>query len=93
MGLGVAAFLAFLMAIVSKGRAATEYALLSSVFALSRSFAGWAGGFGAHELGYAAYFLLTFFLAFPAYFFLPWVKRMLARTEPGPATPPVQAAQ
>jgi PAT family beta-lactamase induction signal transducer AmpG len=76
-GLGTAAFLAFLMAIVAKQRAATEYALLSSVFALSRSFAGWAGGFGAHEMGYAPYFLLTFFLAFPAYALLPWVNRML----------------
>jgi PAT family beta-lactamase induction signal transducer AmpG len=81
-GLGTAAFLAFLMAIVDKNRAATEYALLSSVFALSRSFAGWASGFGAQEMGYSAYFLLTFFLAFPAYFFLPWVKKMLVRTEP-----------
>lgn len=85
-GLGTAAFLAFLMAIVSKQRAATEYALLSSVFALSRSFAGWASGFGAEEMGYSAYFLLTFFLAFPAYFFLPWVKSMLARTEPVPGS-------
>ena len=87
-GLGTAAFLAFLMAIVAKERAATEYALLSSVFALSRSFAGWASGFGAQEMGYAGYFLLTFFLAFPAYFFLPWVKRMLMRTETPAAIPP-----
>jgi PAT family beta-lactamase induction signal transducer AmpG len=79
-GLGTAAFLAFLMAIVNKQRAATEYALLSSVFALSRSFSGWASGFGVESMGYAGYFLLTFFLAFPAYFFLPWVKQMLDRT-------------
>jgi PAT family beta-lactamase induction signal transducer AmpG len=85
-GLGTAAFLAFLMAIVDKRRAATEYALLSSVFALSRSFAGWASGIGAQEMGYAAYFLLTFFLAFPAYFFLPWIRQMLARTETEPAS-------
>lgn len=76
-GLGTAAFLAFLMAIVDKKHAATEYALLSSVFALSRSFSGWAGGFGAQAMGYAPYFLLTFFLAFPAYLLLPWVKKML----------------
>jgi MFS transporter, PAT family, beta-lactamase induction signal transducer AmpG len=76
-GLGTAAFLAFLMAIVDKRHSATEYALLSSVFALSRSVAGWAGGFGAQELGYADFFLLTFFLSFPAYAFLPWVRRML----------------
>jgi len=76
-GLGTAAFLAFLMAIVDKRHSATEYALLSSVFALSRSVAGWASGFGAQELGYAKYFLLTFFLSFPAYALLPWVRRML----------------
>jgi PAT family beta-lactamase induction signal transducer AmpG len=80
-GLGSAAFLAFLMAIVSKKRTASEYALLSSIFALSRSVAGWAGGFGAEAMGYGPYFTLTFFLAFPAYFFLPWVKRMLDNTK------------
>jgi PAT family beta-lactamase induction signal transducer AmpG len=76
-GLGTAAFLAFLMAIVDKRHSATEYALLSSVFALSRSVAGWASGFGAEAMGYGPYFLLTFFLAFPAYLLLPWVRRML----------------
>jgi len=86
-GLGTAAFLAFLMAIVDPRRAATEYALLSSVFALSRSVAGWAGGFGAQEMGYAPYFLLTFFLAFPAYVFLPWVRSVLARGQPGSTAP------
>ena len=84
-GLGTAAFLAFLMAIVDKQRAATQYALLSSLFALSRSLAGWAGGYGAAGMGYADYFLLTFFLAFPAYLLLPWVAGMLRRT-PGSAT-------
>ncbi len=77
-GLGTAAFAAFLMAIVDKRHSATEYALLSSVFALSRSVSGWASGFGAEVLGYAPYFLLTFFLSFPAYLLLPWAKKMLA---------------
>jgi PAT family beta-lactamase induction signal transducer AmpG len=86
-GLGTAAFLAFLMAIVQKERAATEYALLSSVFALSRSVAGWAGGLGAQSMGYANWFLLTFFLAAPAYLLLPWVRRMLTRGDVEPAKP------
>jgi PAT family beta-lactamase induction signal transducer AmpG len=86
-GLGTAAFLAFLMAIVDKRHSATEYALLSSVFALSRSVAGWAGGFGAEAMGYAPYFLLTFFLSFPAYALLPWVKRMLAHADARTASP------
>jgi PAT family beta-lactamase induction signal transducer AmpG len=80
-GLGTAAFLAFLMAIVDKRHSATEYALLSSVFALSRSVSGWAGGYGAESMGYADYFLLTFFLAFPAYLLLPWVRKMLVYVE------------
>jgi len=79
-GLGTAAFLAFLMAIVDKKHTATEYALLSSLFALTRHLAGYASGFGAHYMGYAPYFLLTFFLSFPAYLLLPWVSRMLVAT-------------
>jgi PAT family beta-lactamase induction signal transducer AmpG len=82
-GLGTAAFLAFLMAIVDKSRATTEYAILSSIFAFSRSIAGWAGGIGAQELGYATYFALTFVLAFPAYALLPWIKSILTSSEEG----------
>jgi len=77
LGLGSAAFLAFLMAIVNKKYSAAEYALLSSLFALTRHLAGFASGFGAHYLGYESYFMLTFFLHFPAYVFLPWVAKML----------------
>ncbi|HEY0635066.1 MAG TPA: MFS transporter, partial [Gammaproteobacteria bacterium] len=87
-GLGTAAFLAFLMAIVDKRRSAAEYALLSSVFALSRSVAGFASGFGVEAMGYAPYFLFTFFLAFPAYLLLPWVLRMLNRTSSQQETQP-----
>jgi PAT family beta-lactamase induction signal transducer AmpG len=91
-GLGTAAFLAFLMAIVQKERAATEYALLSSVFALSRSVAGWVGGLGATAMGYGNWFLLTFFLAIPAYLLLPWVRQMLRASGRGVAVRPVPAA-
>ncbi len=87
-GLGTAAFLAFLMAIVDKRHSATEYALLSSVFALSRSLAGFASGFGAEAVGYSPYFFLTFLLSFPAYLLLPWVKKMLAWADARPAPSP-----
>ena len=80
-GLGTAAFLAFLMSIVSQRYAAAEYALLSSLFALTRHLAGFASGYGAYYMGYAPYFLLTFFLSFPAYLLLPWVQKMLKDTE------------
>jgi PAT family beta-lactamase induction signal transducer AmpG len=80
-GLGTGAFLAFLMAITSRERATTEYAILSSIFAFSRAVAGWAGGIGAQEMGYAAYFFLTFWLSFPAFLLLPQVRRMLAAAD------------
>jgi PAT family beta-lactamase induction signal transducer AmpG len=80
-GLGTGAFLAFLMAITSRHKATTEYAILSSIFAFSRAVAGWAGGIGAQEMGYAAYFFLTFWLSFPAYLLLPQVRRMLATAD------------
>ncbi|WP_448506962.1 MFS transporter [Immundisolibacter sp.] len=80
-GLGTGAFLAFLMAVVDTRQAASEYALLSSLFALSRSLAGFASGFGAALMGYRDYFMLTFFLCFPAYLLLPFVRRALRAAE------------
>ena len=69
------------MAITSRERATTEYAILSSIFAFSRAVAGWAGGIGAQELGYAAASSLTFWLSFPAYLLLPRLRRMLAASD------------
>lgn len=88
-GLGTGAFLAFLMAVVDTRQAASEYALLSSLFALSRSLAGFASGFGAQMMGYRDYFLLTFVLCFPAYALLPMVRRALqaAQQDAPPETP------
>ena len=87
-GLGTGAFLAFLMAITSRAKATTEYAILVSIFAFSRAVAGWAGGIGAQELGYAMYFFLTFWLSFPAYVLLPRVRRMLDRADAASSSAP-----
>jgi PAT family beta-lactamase induction signal transducer AmpG len=73
-GLGTAAFLAFLMHVCEREQAATQYALLSALFGLTRSLAGAVSGLGASHLGYAAYFAFTFLLALPAYALLPWVR-------------------
>ena len=91
-GLGTGAFLAFLMAITSKRNAATEYAVLSSIFALSRALAGWAGGIGAETLGYGDFFLATFVLGLPAYILLPWIKRLLEATASDEPPAPLPAA-
>jgi PAT family beta-lactamase induction signal transducer AmpG len=86
-GLGTGAFMAFLMAITGKARATTEYAILSSIFAFSRAVAGWAGGLGVEQMGYAVFFFLTFWLSFPAYALLPAVRRVLGRVEPVEPSP------
>ncbi len=83
-GLGTAPFLAFLMSICDKAHAATQYALLSALFGLTRVVAGTLSGWATEGFGYAAYFTLTFFLAWPALFLLPWVRRWTA----GRASPP-----
>ncbi len=83
-GLGTAAFLAFLTHICDKRNAATEFALLSATFALTRSVAGAFSGWGTTHLGYAQYFAVAFLLAFPAFALLPWV-RPWADARPRPA--------
>jgi len=73
-GLGTAPFLAFLMSICSKSHAATQYALLSALFGLTRALSGAFSGIATEQFGYVAYFTATFFLAWPAFLLLPWVK-------------------
>ena len=73
-GLGTAPFLAFLMSICDKSHAATQYALLSALFGLTRALSSVFSGMATEQFGYAAYFTTTFFLAAPAFLLLPWVK-------------------
>jgi MFS transporter, PAT family, beta-lactamase induction signal transducer AmpG len=73
-GLGTAAYLAFLMSVCEKRYAATQFALLSALLALTRAAAGKASGILAEQMGYEGYFLLTFLLAFPAYLLLPRIR-------------------
>jgi len=88
-GLGTAPFLAFLMSICDKAHAATQYALLSALFGLTRVIAGAVSGWATEGIGYAAYFTLTFFLAWPALILLPWVRRWaVTRAAEAPTTHP-----
>jgi MFS transporter, PAT family, beta-lactamase induction signal transducer AmpG len=84
-GLGTAAFLAFLMSVCERRYAATQFALLTAVFALSRWGAGLVSGFLAEELGFGHYFFLTFLLGLPAYALLPRIRQIAAAPMPEPA--------
>src|SRR5262249_42521207 len=83
VGLGTAPFLAFLMASCDRRFAATQYALLTALFSLSRSVIASPSGWVAERASYPGYFLASFLVALPAYALLPWVKRWLARSEVG----------
>jgi MFS transporter, PAT family, beta-lactamase induction signal transducer AmpG len=77
-GLGTAAFLAFLMFICDKTNAATEYAMLSALFAIGRTFAIAISGYLATDLGFANYYWLTAALALPGLALLPLIRGRLA---------------
>ena len=74
-GLGTSAYLAFLMSVCEKRYAATQFALLSALLALTRWIAGDLSGSLAERLGYADYFLLTFALGLPAFALIPRLRR------------------
>jgi PAT family beta-lactamase induction signal transducer AmpG len=85
-GLGTAAFLSFLMNLCEKEHAATQYALLSALFALTRDVVGALSGIGVEKLGYSAYFAFTALLVIPTLALLPLIKGRIR--EKSPTAPP-----
>jgi MFS transporter, PAT family, beta-lactamase induction signal transducer AmpG len=73
-GLGTSAYLAFLMSVCEKRYAATQFAVLSALLALTRWIAGDLSGELAERLGYANYFLVTFLLGLPAFALIPRLR-------------------
>ena len=85
-GLGTACFLAFMMRLCDKEHAATEYALISALFSLTRHVSGAASGFAATRFGYPAFFAYTFLLAIPGLLLIPFLRRRLDEASQGPYT-------
>jgi PAT family beta-lactamase induction signal transducer AmpG len=75
-GLGTSAYLAFLMSVCEKRYAATQFAVLSALLALTRWVAGDFSGGLAEQLGYGNYFLVTFFFGLPAFALIPRLRRV-----------------
>jgi PAT family beta-lactamase induction signal transducer AmpG len=73
-GLGTAAFLSFLMNLCDKEHAASQYAILSALFALTRDVVGAFSGLGVEAWGYTAYFAVTTAIALPGLALLPLVR-------------------
>jgi PAT family beta-lactamase induction signal transducer AmpG len=75
-GMVGAAFVALLMSLCNPRFSATQYALLSGVYALSRSILSGPAGFLAEGVGWSSFFLLTALASLPAFLLMtrltPW---------------------
>lgn len=81
-GLGTAAFLSFLMAICDRRYAATQYALLTAAFALTRFIVGSVSGLLAQNLGYSTFFWLTLVLGIPGLLLVPLIRNVDLKPPP-----------
>jgi PAT family beta-lactamase induction signal transducer AmpG len=72
-GLVGAAFVALLMSLCNPRFSATQYALLSGVYALSRSVLSGQAGFVAEGVGWSSFFLLTAAASLPAFLLMAWL--------------------
>jgi len=73
-GLVTAGFVAFLMSQCNSKFSATQYALLSSVMALTRVIGGAPTGYIVKEVGWEGFFLFSIFAAVPGMVLIPFLK-------------------
>ncbi|WP_116367397.1 AmpG family muropeptide MFS transporter [Parahaliea mediterranea] len=73
VGLGTAAFTAYIARETSRAYAATQFALFTALAALPRTFANASTGAIVEETGWVAFFLLCAVLALPGMLMLLWV--------------------
>ncbi len=69
-GMATAAMLALVLKVCDRRYSATQYALLSSLFGLGRSLAGWPSGHLAQWIGYPAFFVVAAVMAAPGFVLL-----------------------
>ena len=74
-GLGSAAFVAYLSVLCKKEFSGTQYALLSSVMGIARTFLSSPSGFIVESLGWSYFFVLSTIFGLPGLVILFWMKR------------------
>jgi len=79
LGLGAAAFVAFISRSTDPRYTATQYALFSSLAAVPRTFINSSVGYIVAETGWFTFFIVCFILAFPAMLMLPKIAPWSAR--------------
>ena len=81
-GMGTAVFVAYLSILCNVRYTATQYALFSSLFAISRTWLSTGSGALADEFGWAFFFIITMVAAVPGIILLFLIRKYDAR-EPG----------
>lgn len=89
-GMGTAAYAAFLMSLCNPRFTATQFALLSSLMALTRTVAGAPTGWLATKLGWPMYFVVCTLAMVPG---LALLTRFDRWTQPAPAPAPAPAPE
>lgn len=74
-GLGSAAFVAYLSILCNKQYTATQYALLSSIMGIARTFLSSPSGYLVNFLGWSNFFLLSVLFGIPGILILIWMQR------------------
>lgn len=86
VGLGTAAFVAFIARNTDPRYTAFQLALLTGLTGVPRTFAGATTGVLIETLGYTSFFLLCFVIAIPGMLMLPWVAPWSGPPATGSAT-------
>jgi MFS transporter, PAT family, beta-lactamase induction signal transducer AmpG len=80
-GLGTSACLAFIMLLCHARYTATQFALLSALFAIARIICGPIAGVMVHETGWPVYFAFSFFMALPGLALLLYLRKRISFNE------------
>ncbi|NNM61903.1 MAG: MFS transporter [Steroidobacteraceae bacterium] len=80
-GMGLAAFIAFLMAQCTPNYSATQYALLSALAAVPRVLIASIAGAVVHSVGWAHFFVAAFLSAIPGVALLVWMRPRIRHLE------------
>jgi len=85
-GMGTTAFVAYLSSLCNVAYTATQYALLTSLMAFSRTVMSSGAGWLADQVDWSTFFVLTTLAALPGLVLLAWMMRRFRPPE-GPALP------
>ncbi|NKB55435.1 MAG: MFS transporter [Alphaproteobacteria bacterium] len=80
-GMGTTAFVAYLSSLCNRAYTATQYALLSSMMAATRTFFASGGGWVAEQVDWIAFFLISTAAAAPGLLLLWWMMKRYPETE------------